>query len=102
MRQAEPMPAFAYVGNDVDAAGFRLAGLRTWAPCADDVLAAFSAAVAAGDAVFISAAVAAALPRDVLDAALLAERPLLVLVPDGAANPLDPAERVRAQLGIEG
>jgi len=95
--------AFAYVGNDVDAAGFRLAGVRAWSPRADEVLAAFTAAVEDSEAVFITAAVADALPRPVLEAALLAEQPLLVLIPDGAApSPLDPAERVRAQLGIEG
>lgn len=94
---------FSYVGNDVDAAGFRLAGVRTWAPRAGEVLAAFSNAADGSDAVFISSRIAEALPRAVLDAALLAERPLLVLVPDATTtSPLDPAERVRAQLGIEG
>lgn len=95
--------SFAYVGNDIDAAGFRLAGVRAWSPRAGEVLAAFTAAADGSDAVFITAPVAEALPRPVLEAALLAERPLLVLVPDAATtSALDPAERVRAQLGIEG
>lgn len=98
-----PSGAFAYVGNDVDAAVFRLAGVRTWVPRAGEALAAFTDATTGSDAVFITSQVAEALPRTVLDAALLAERPLLVLVPDATTtSALDPAERVRAQLGIEG
>lgn len=94
--------AFAYVGNEVDAAGFRLAGVRAFAPRAGEALAAFTDACNGSEAVFISTPVAEALPRAVLDAAQLAERPLLVLVPDAATtSALDPAERVRAQLGIE-
>lgn len=93
--------AFSYIGNALDAAGFRLAGVQSCAPEPGDELAAFKAA-AGCQAVFISADVAARLPRAVLEAAMTASRPLLVLVPgDGAPSPLDPAERVRAQLGLE-
>jgi hypothetical protein len=43
------------------------------------------------------------MPRAELDAALVAGRPLLVLLPeaDGEPSRLDPAQRVRAQLGLE-
>jgi len=93
--------AFAYIGNALDAAGFRLAGVRASAPESGDVLAAFEAA-AGCQAVFITPAAAAQLPRPLLEAAMTAARPLVVLVPeDGAPSPLDPAERVRAQLGLE-
>lgn len=97
------MVAFAYVGNAEDAAGFRLAGVRCWAP-RNDVPAALRAALASGvEVVFVATEVAQALPRAELDAALAAGRPLLVLLPepDGEASPLDPAQRVRAQLGLE-
>jgi len=96
------MVAFAYVGNAVDAAGFRLAGLRTWAPDRGAELAAFRAARASAEAVFISLAVAEQLPHAELDAALAGDRPVVVLVPESAgASPLEPAERARMQLGLE-
>jgi vacuolar-type H+-ATPase subunit F/Vma7 len=97
------MTAFAYVGNAEDAAGFRLAGVRCWAP-RDDARAALRAALASGvEVVFVTTDMAQTLPRAELDAALAAGHPLLVLVPepDGEASPLDPAQRVRAQLGLE-
>jgi vacuolar-type H+-ATPase subunit F/Vma7 len=96
------MGAFAYVGNAVDAAGFRLAGLQSWAPDRGAELAAFRAARTSADAVFITLAVAEHLPRAELDAALAGDRPVVVLIPESTgANPLEPAERVRAQLGLE-
>lgn len=96
------MGAFAYVGNAEDAAGFRLAGVRCWVP-RTDAPGALRAALASGaDVVFVATDVAASLPRGELDAAL-AGRPLLVLLPeaDGQPSHLDPAQRVRAQLGLE-
>lgn len=97
------MSAFAYVGGAEDAAGFRLAGLRCWTPRGDEP-AVFAAALASGaEAVFITAAVAERLPRDALEAALGAGRPLLLLLPEPGEPPsrLEPAERVRAQLGLD-
>ena len=95
--------ALAYVGNAIDAAGFRLAGVRSWAPEAGAELAAFRAARADSEAVFITVAIAERLPRSELDAALAAGRPVLALIPEpGKPSPLDPAERARLQLGLEG
>lgn len=99
-----PMHAmtFAYIGNEVDAAGFRLAGIAAQAPRAGEVAAAFVAAQSASEVLFLSTQAAAQLPRALLDSALAAERPLLVLLPDGAhGDELDPAARVRVQLGLE-
>ena len=96
------MGAFAYVGNAVDAAGYRLAGMQSWAPDRGAELAAFRAARASAEAVFITVAVAEQLPRAELDAALAGDRPVVVLIPESAgASPLEPAERVRAQLGLD-
>jgi vacuolar-type H+-ATPase subunit F/Vma7 len=97
------MSAFAYVGGAEDAAGFRLAGLDCFTPRGDDA-AAFAAALACGaEAVFVAADVAERLPRAALETALGAGRPLVVLLPAPGAPPsrLDPAERVRAQLGLD-
>ena len=96
------MSAFAYVGSAEDAAGFRLAGLTCWAAPADPAAALRTALASGAEAVFATTDVAASLPRPELDAALASGRPLLVLVPhDAEASPLDPAQRVRAQLGLE-
>jgi vacuolar-type H+-ATPase subunit F/Vma7 len=97
------MAAFAYVGDAVQAAGFRLIGAQCWVPDPGSERAAFRAARAAAEAVFITSAIAEKLPRVELDAALAAGRPLLLLIPTPGAgpSPLDPAERVRAQLGLE-
>src|SRR5512137_1814003 len=93
--------ALAYVGDAIEAAGFRLAGARTYVPAPGGEEAALARARAAAQVVLLSAAVAEALPRVPLDAALAAQQPLLVIVPDrdGRISPADPAERVRAQLG---
>jgi vacuolar-type H+-ATPase subunit F/Vma7 len=97
------MSAFAYIGNAEDAAGFRLAGVRCWTPSGDEAEA-FAAAIASGaEAVFITAEVAERIARTDLEAALAAGRPLIALMPEPGQPPsrLDPAERVRAQLGLD-
>jgi vacuolar-type H+-ATPase subunit F/Vma7 len=97
------MLAFAYVGDSVQAAGFRLIGAKCWVPEPGSERAAFLAARKEAEAVFISPSIAERLPRTELDAALAAGRPLLLLVPTPGTDPspLDPAERVRAQLGLD-
>jgi vacuolar-type H+-ATPase subunit F/Vma7 len=97
------MSGFAYVGAAEDAAGFRLAGVRCWTPRGDEARALAAALASGADAVFVTVAVAERAPRTALDAALAAGRPLLVVLPEpGRARcPLEPAERVRAQLGLD-
>jgi vacuolar-type H+-ATPase subunit F/Vma7 len=92
----------AYVGDPVAAAGFRLAGASVFSPAPGEEAAAVARARATAQVVLLSAEVAAALPRGELDAALAALQPLVAIVPEGGvASPCDPAERVRAQLGLE-
>ena len=97
------MTAFAYIGADEDAAGFRLAGVRCWTPRGDDAEALRAALASGVEAVFIAADVAERVARDDLEAALAAGRPLVVVLPEPGLPPsrLDPAERVRAQLGLD-
>jgi len=92
----------AYVGSAVEAAGFRLAGARVFTPEAGEEAAALAQARSAAQVVLLSPEVAAALPRGDLEALQAALQPLVAIVPDGGEiSPLDPAERVRAQLGLE-
>lgn len=98
------MPAvLAYVGDAVSAAGFRLAGASTFSPTAGEEAAALAQARQAADVLLLSDEVAAALPREELGALLTATAPLVAIVPRAGAAPSanDPAERVRAQLGLE-
>lgn len=92
----------AYIGDAVDAAGFRLAGARVFTPLAGEEGAALAQARGAAQLVLLSREAAAAVPRAELEKALAALQPLVAIVPEGdELSPLDPAERVRAQLGLE-
>jgi vacuolar-type H+-ATPase subunit F/Vma7 len=94
----------AYVGNEIDAAGWRLAGALTLVPAAGGERAALAEARAAAALVLVAGEVARALPAECLEPALAALQPLLLVLPDEAgARPhaLDPAERVRRLLGLE-
>lgn len=93
-----------YLGNALDAAGWRLAGAQALAPAPGTEAQAFTEALQTASLVLLSAEVARALPAEQLDAALAALHPLVLLLPDPASTaalPADPAQRVRRQLGIE-
>lgn len=98
-----PAPAaFAYLGDALHGAGFRLAGGLAWTPAPGTEAAALRQACARAQAVLIAAEVAARLPPAQLAAALAAGAPPVAIVAGGdGASPLDPAQRVRAQLGLE-
>jgi vacuolar-type H+-ATPase subunit F/Vma7 len=97
------MSALAYIGDPLQCAAYRLAGFATWSPEPGAELAALQAALAGTQAVFISTEMALRLPRSRLEKALAAGSPLVAIVPraGGRASELDPAERVRSQLGLE-
>lgn len=93
--------ALAFVGDALAAAGFRLAGVRAFAPQPGEERGAFAQALATAAAVFVTPAVAAKLDPADLERALAAGAPLVAIVPDETPLASDPAERVRRQLGIE-
>jgi vacuolar-type H+-ATPase subunit F/Vma7 len=96
------MVAFAYVGSAVEAAAYRLIGAACWAPGGGEEAAALRSALQAAEAVFLTASIAERLPRADLDAALASGHPLVVIIPEPKRPcPLDPAERTRAQLGLD-
>lgn len=95
--------AALYLGDEIGAAGYRLAGIGTIMPAAGGESAALNAALAVAQLVLISSAVAARIPQPVLHAAQARLAPLTLVVPDvltDAAMP-DIAGRLRTQLGIE-
>jgi len=97
------MRAPIYLGDEVTAAGFRLAGVQVRVPAPDQAGTAFAEARALAPLVLVSAAVAAHIDAAQLRAALIALQPLVVIVPDarGEVPRPDLAARLRGQLGME-
>jgi vacuolar-type H+-ATPase subunit F/Vma7 len=97
------MTAPVYLGDEVSAAGYRLAGALVRSPAAGEESAALAWACARSPLVLLSAAVAAGIGEGVLRAAQAALAPLLLIVPDlqGEAPLPDLAARLRGQLGLE-
>jgi vacuolar-type H+-ATPase subunit F/Vma7 len=97
------MTAPVYLGDEVSAAGYRLAGALVRTPRPGDAAAALAQARAQAPLVLVSAAVAAAIGQRQLRAVLSAPSPLVLIVPDLQAEvPLpDLAARLHAQLGLE-
>jgi vacuolar-type H+-ATPase subunit F/Vma7 len=95
--------AVIFVGDEVAAAGWRLAGVQVRVCAADEATAALAAARSEAAFVLLSAALVPHLAPAVLGAALGARTPLLAVVPDvqGATALPALAARLRAQLGME-
>ncbi len=84
------MRAPVFIGDEVTAAGFRLAGAETWA------------VEAGNEEAQVTAAFAAALPEAVVRRFMAAPRPLLAVVEDARGEvPLpDVTARLRKQVGV--
>jgi vacuolar-type H+-ATPase subunit F/Vma7 len=97
------MTAPVYLGDEVSAAGYRLAGARVRVPQPGAESAELAAARADAPLVLVSAAVAARIGVRELQQALAALSPLVMIVPDlhGQAPMPDLAARLSSQLGIE-
>jgi vacuolar-type H+-ATPase subunit F/Vma7 len=91
----------AFIGEELPAAGYRLAGAAVRTPGAGEELAALQAARAEADLVLVSARLAARIAPAALEAVLAAPQPLALVVPelDGEALHPDAAERARRLLG---
>jgi vacuolar-type H+-ATPase subunit F/Vma7 len=92
-----------YLGDEISAVGFRLAGVATRVPAAGVETAALVAACAEARLVLVSAAVVARIDEAALSRALAAFSPLTMLVPDVTGEVVLPdiASRLRRQLGLE-
>jgi len=97
------MRAPIYLGDEVTAAGYRLAGAQVRVPAPGEADAAFAEARALAPLVLVSAAVAVHIDAAQLRAALTALQPLVLIVPDarGEVPRPDLAARLRGQLGME-
>lgn len=96
------MPAPVYIGDEVSAAGYRLAGVHATVPAAGEEGAALQEARTHAPLVLISPAVAARIEANVLNDALAALAPLVVIVPDvqSVLPRPDLGARLRGQLGL--
>jgi len=96
------MPVPVYIGDEVSASGYRLAGLRVRIPGQGDIAAVLAAACAEAPLVLISATVARGIPAAQLERLLAGVTPPVVVVPDvrEPASRDDLAPRMRRQLGM--
>jgi vacuolar-type H+-ATPase subunit F/Vma7 len=94
--------AVIYIGDELTAAGFRLAGAQIRLPAAGEEAASLAQARRDGQLILVSADIAARIPRESLEAALAALAPLTLVVPDllGRQPVPDRAQRLRRQMGM--
>ena len=98
------MARILYIGDEVTATGFRLAGVETRVTEPADAADALRAALATDlDCVLLSGGLVASVPTALLEHAQEAVEPLFAVVPDvrGRDAPGDLARDVRNALGIE-
>ena len=97
------MGAAIFIGDELTATGFRLTGIETIVPAPEDTVATLDDARARAALVIMTAELAANVPAVKLEAAMLAETPALVIVPDVGfrVGVPDLARRLRRVLGIE-
>lgn len=97
------MTAPVFIGDEVTAAGYRLAGARTIVPPAGGVQQAFETALETTELLFITSACAAEISGPTLDHATRAGQPLVLLVPDAGGRVMTPdlSVEVDRALGIE-
>jgi vacuolar-type H+-ATPase subunit F/Vma7 len=93
----------AFVGDAIMASGYRLAGVAVHVPPAGEEVAAFERARSEAKVVLVALDTALKIPLQRLELAIAAPAPLVLIVPDlaGRPSPVDPAARVRRQLGLE-
>lgn len=97
------MPAPVFIGDEISAAAYRLAGATTRVPLVGEMSTALDWACSNSDLVLITAEYAQHLSEEHLARARARVRPLVLLVPDVCGRvPLpDLARQLRSQLGVE-
>ncbi|GGD43589.1 V-type ATP synthase subunit F [Sinisalibacter lacisalsi] len=97
------MREIVFIGDAVTAAGFRLAGVESFAPGPQELAAVVEAEAPGARVLMMTAAAHAALPDALARVLEAGPAPLLALVPDaqGQAGVPDMEAEVRRALGIE-
>lgn len=97
------MNAAIFIGDELTATGFRLTGLETVTPEPARVASVFADVRQRAALILITAEYASRVPAETLDAAIIADRPTVVVIPDvlARAEPRSLAKRMKSILGIE-
>lgn len=96
------MATFAFIGDEVTAAGFRLGGAEVHIPAFDQVPALFRQLRDKADLLIFTAETVAQVPEELIRQSLHQGHPLLLVIPDatGRRQPEDLVARLRHQLGM--
>jgi vacuolar-type H+-ATPase subunit F/Vma7 len=96
------MSTIVFLGDEVSAAGFRLAGVTVRVPLEGEEQQALAAAVSSAELVLLTADFARCLPPVLLERYQSGPRPLVGVLPDttGAEGTVDLAAEIRRHLGI--
>jgi vacuolar-type H+-ATPase subunit F/Vma7 len=96
------MPLCAFMGDEVSAAGFRLAGVDAHVPSRAEAPELFQRLAGEAELIVLTAEVAGWLPQDQLRKLLVADRPLVTVIPDvrGRVQAPDLSGRLKRQLGM--
>jgi vacuolar-type H+-ATPase subunit F/Vma7 len=97
------VPSSVFLGDELSAAGYRLAGVDARVPALGDEADCFEKALEDARIVMVSARCARAIPAAALEAALALLSPLVIVVPDWDGSQLanTPANKVRRALGLD-
>ena len=96
------MPAILFLGDELTATGFRLAGVPVRVPLEGEEQQALEAAAASAELVLVTEAFARCLPPGLVERYQVGSRPLVGVLPDVAGKrwPVDLADEIRRHLGI--
>lgn len=97
------MGAPAFIGDEINAAGFHLAGLAVYTPTPDKLLNVFRQVLEQHELIFIAVKEARQLPAAELNSALKQVTPQVLVLPDilGREPMRDLSTRLRMQLGLK-
>lgn len=97
------MGAAIFIGDEVAALGFRLAGIETMTPAIEAIVPALEGAKRKAALIIIAASIARHVPRSDLETALRLAQPIVVIIADllSPASSPDLGRRLRVILGIE-
>ena len=92
-----------FIGDELSAAGYRLAGVRAWTPNADELLSVFRRAREEADLILLNVEYARRLPAVEVLEAQRALQPQLFIIPDiRHQHPMrDLLSRIHNQLGMQ-
>ncbi|MEO5378029.1 MAG: V-type ATP synthase subunit F [Magnetococcus sp. DMHC-6] len=94
--------AAVFIGDEVSAAGWRLAGVESWSPDPGQEESRLAQALATAQLVLLTSQMAGRLSPGVLESALRTTTPLVLLVPDvrGQSDPPNLTALIRGKLGL--